>query len=96
MFSDKLSKILKNVGGLFEVFNSFQEGSVVFSTGNHAVEVITRNTPTEVWLTIVDSGEMAVCMGGVDKMSYTVTPAGFILYVEVVSDHLQVGWVVDF
>lgn len=96
MFSSLLSKVTKEVTNLFEIFDSFQEGSAVFQTGQNVLQIMTRREPKSVWLSLVSTGEMAVCQGGLDQFSYTMTPNGFILYADVVSESAQLNWVAYF
>jgi hypothetical protein len=96
MFSSILSKVAKNVSDWYELFLVFQEGTSVFPTGQHVIQIKTRSEPKQVWLRLVEEGEMAVCQGGLTQMSYTMTPTGFILYADVPTDTAQIDWVVYF
>jgi hypothetical protein len=97
MFSDKISTLIRNATNILNIFETFQEGNVVFSSpGEHVLEITTRSEPTEVWLTIINEGSMAVCQGDVNKLSYNITPTGFVLYAEINTDFCQVGYYVEF
>jgi hypothetical protein len=96
MFSKLTNLIINHAAGILAVQNMVQEGSVVVQAGEHAVEVTTVKDPVEVHLTWIGQGNMAVCQGGLDYFSYTIVPSGFILYVNSVSDYVQVGWTAKF
>ena len=93
---DRFFSMVKNITDVLNIFDSFQQGSVVLQAGNHGVEVITRKTPVDIWVSLKNSGDMPVCNGDIDKISYRLTKDGFILYADVVSEVIQVEWYAEF
>jgi hypothetical protein len=96
MLSDRVLLLANSVKDFFVIVNSFQEGSIFLNAGNHAIEIKTKHKPEEVWVSIRDAGFMQVCQGDLDKVGYTVSDGGFILYADVVSDSVIIDWNVLF
>ncbi len=92
MILSKILSIISDFSNLFKVVDSIQEGSVIVQPGQSVIEIKTRRQPTEVWISFPESDSMPVCNGDLDKVSYSITYNGFILYADAVSDTLQIDW----
>lgn len=91
MILDRILSVIKNTNNILDVFDSIQEGSIIFHSGNDVVEVKTRKPPTELLISI-DSDGMQVCNGDLDTVSYSLTADGFVLYANVTSNRLVINW----
>lgn len=96
MILDKILSFLSNVNDVIRVFNTFQEGSLILQSGKNVIEIPNRKSPSEVWISIKNGSNIPVCNGDLDKISYTISDNGFILYADVVSDVVQIDWHVFF
>jgi hypothetical protein len=96
MILDRFSSIVANVNNIAKILDSYQQGSVILQAGKNVIEISTRKPPAEVWVSIKNSGGIPVCQGNLDKISYTISDVGFILYAEVISDVLEIQYNVFF
>jgi hypothetical protein len=91
MMMDRIFQLFDNAHDTLKIFESFQGGTVSLPSGTHEIEVPTRKEPLEIWLS-TNSGNQPVCHGNINKISYSITSRGFILYAEVNTDVLQINW----
>lgn len=78
-----------------ECYNRFDEGQIFLSSGVHVHKITTRGKPLNVWISEV-SGDIPVCQGNVNFYGITLDEDGFIVYAEVNSDTVEIGWMVVF
>lgn len=92
----KLLEVIKSNNKIYSVLDSIQEGIIFSVAGQNVIEVETRRQPIEVSVSIKDNGSMPVCQGGLDEVAVTLTDYGFIIYINAVSDIVELNWTAYF
>jgi hypothetical protein len=92
MILDRIISVFAHINSVLTVFDSVQEGELVAQNGHSVVEIVTKKPPLEVWVSMKSFGNLPVCHGDISKVGYTITPTGFILYLDVAENSLEVGW----